>query len=80
MARSITPEEKHYAQELLERARRAMCLIESYDQARIDRLCQAVGWATANEKTFTRLSYMSVDESGLGDREGRLNREMEFTR
>ena len=29
------------------------------------------GWATANEKTFTRLAYMSVDESGLGDREGR---------
>jgi sulfoacetaldehyde dehydrogenase len=74
MARSITPEEKQYAQELLERARRAMCLIESYDQARIDRLCQAVGWATANEKTFTRLSYMSVDESGLGDREGRPNK------
>ncbi|MBV9745017.1 MAG: aldehyde dehydrogenase family protein [Acidobacteriia bacterium] len=71
MPRPITPEEKHYAQELLERARRAMCLIESYDQARIDRLCQAVGWATANEKTFTRLAYMSVDESGLGDREGR---------
>jgi sulfoacetaldehyde dehydrogenase len=74
MARSITPEEKQYAQELLERARRAMCLIENYDQARIDRLCQAVGWATANEKTFTRLSYMSVDESGLGDREGRPNK------
>jgi sulfoacetaldehyde dehydrogenase len=74
MARPITPEEKQYAQELLERARRAMCLIENYDQARIDRLCQAVGWATANEKTFTRLSYMSVDESGLGDREGRPNK------
>src|SRR5579864_2331861 len=74
MARSITPQEKQYAQELLERARRAMCLIENYDQARIDRLCQAVGWATANEKTFTRLAYMSVDESGLGDREGRPNK------
>ena len=74
MARLITPEEKQYAQDLLERARRAMCLIENHDQARIDRLCQAVGWATANEKTFTRLSYMSVDESGLGDREGRPNK------
>ncbi|HEX6894322.1 MAG TPA: aldehyde dehydrogenase family protein [Bryobacteraceae bacterium] len=74
MARSLTPEEKQYAQELQQRARRAMCLIENYDQARIDRLCQAVGWATANEKTFTRLSYMSVDESGLGDRDGRPNK------
>jgi sulfoacetaldehyde dehydrogenase len=74
MARSLTPEEKHYAQELFERARRAMCLIENYDQAQIDRLCQAVGWTTANEKTFTRLSHMSVDESGLGDRDGRANK------
>jgi sulfoacetaldehyde dehydrogenase len=71
MARPITEEEKQYAQELLKRARCAMKAIEGYDQAKIDRLCQAVGWATANEATFTRLAYMSVDESGLGDREGR---------
>src|SRR4029077_15745730 len=31
-------------------------------------------WGTANEKTFTRLSHMGVDESGLGDREGRPNK------
>src|SRR6185369_5983484 len=74
MARSITDEERRYAQELLQRARRAMDAIADYDQARIDRLCQAVGWATANERTFTRLANMSVDESGLGDRAGRPNK------
>ena len=74
MARQITEEEKKYAQELLKKARCAMHAIEHYDQAQIDRLCQAVAWATANEKTFTRLAYMSVDESGLGDREGRPNK------
>src|ERR1017187_2575694 len=74
MARPITVDEKQCAQELLGKARRAMSAIEEYDQVRIDRLCQAVGWATANEKTFTRLAYMSVDESGLGDREGRPNK------
>src|ERR1022692_1913205 len=74
MARLITPEEKQYAQELLQRARRAMCLISDYDQAQIDRLCQAVAWATANEKTATRLAHMGVDESGLGDRQGRPNK------
>lgn len=74
MARPITPEEKQYARELLDRARRAMCLIADYDQARIDRLCQAVGWATANQETATRLAYMGVDESGLGDRAGRPNK------
>lgn len=71
MPRAITEEEKQYAQELLKRARCAMQAIETYDQAKIDRLCQAVAWATANENTFTRLAHMSTDESGLGDREGR---------
>jgi sulfoacetaldehyde dehydrogenase len=74
MARQITEDEKQYARELLKKARCAMRAIEHYDQARIDRLCQAVAWATANESTFTRLAYMSVDESGLGDREGRPNK------
>jgi sulfoacetaldehyde dehydrogenase len=74
MARAITEAERAYAQDLVAKARRAMCLIEGYDQAKIDRLCQAVAWAAANEKTFTRLSHMSVDESGLGDREGRPNK------
>ena len=69
--RPITPEEKEYAQQLLAKARAAMKAIEDYDQARIDRLCQAVAWATSNEKTFTRLAHMGVDESGIGDREGR---------
>jgi sulfoacetaldehyde dehydrogenase len=74
MARAITEDEKQYAQDLLERARRAMKCIEDYGQAQVDRLCQAVGWATANEATFTRLANMSVDESGLGDRAGRPNK------
>jgi sulfoacetaldehyde dehydrogenase len=74
MAREITQAERAHAAELLIRARRAMCLIEGYDQAKVDSLCQAVAWAVANEATFTRLSHMSVDESGLGDREGRPNK------
>ncbi len=74
MARTITAEEKEYARELVGRARAAMEGLADYDQAGIDRLCQAVGWATANEKTATRLAYMGVDESGLGDRAGRPNK------
>ena len=69
--RPLLPEEKAYADELVARARVALKEIECYDQARVDRLCQALGWATANEKTFTRIAQMGVDESGLGDREGR---------
>jgi len=71
MAKELTPEQKlaqtEYLQGLIQRARIAMAAIEDYDQARVDRLCQAVGWATANETTFTRLADMSIAESGLGD-------------
>jgi sulfoacetaldehyde dehydrogenase len=71
MARELTLDERDYARELLARARAAMQAIGDYDQAKVDRLCQAIGWATANEKTFTRIAQQGVDESGLGDRAGR---------
>lgn len=71
MARDISPEEKQVAIEMLEKARRAMDAIKDYDQAKIDRLCQALGWATGNEKTFVRIAQMGVDESGIGDRANR---------
>ena len=74
MARPITEEEKQYAQELLARARQAQKQIDALDQAAVDRAIQAVAWATSNETTFTRLARMGVDESGLGDWEGRPNK------
>ncbi len=72
--RSITPEEKSYVAELVARARTAMREVENYDQAKIDRLCQAVGWATANENTFGRIARLGVEESGLGDPDGRVGK------
>jgi len=74
MAKVITEEQKQAIQEMLVRARAAMVAIEDYDQARVDRLCQAIGWALANEVTFTRLAKMSIDESGLGDLETRIGK------
>lgn len=71
MARDITPEEQQIAKDMLARARVAMAAIADYDQTKIDRLCQAIGWAAGNEKTFLRIAQMGVDESGIGDRVGR---------
>ena len=68
--RTATDEEKASAQDLLRRARAAMGAAERYDQERVDRLCRAVAWATANEQTFGRLTRMSVEESGMGSAEG----------
>ena len=56
---------------MISRARTAMSAVRHYEQPQIDRLCQALGWATANETTFSRIVAMSVAESGLGDPEGR---------
>jgi sulfoacetaldehyde dehydrogenase len=74
MVREITNEEKVFAREMLERARAAMAEVADYDQDRVDRLAQALGWALGNKVTFTRLAEMGVDESGVGDREGRPNK------
>lgn len=71
VAREITPEEKQLAADMLTRARAAMDAVAHYTQEDVDRVVRAIGWATANETTFTRLAHMGVDESGLGDREGR---------
>ncbi|HYU77935.1 MAG TPA: aldehyde dehydrogenase family protein [Vicinamibacterales bacterium] len=68
-SRTITAEETHIAQELRARAERAMAAIADSDQATVDRMCQAVAWATANMETAVRLANMSVDESGMGSRE-----------
>ena len=70
MARVITEEEKTTAQGLLDRGRAAMAAIDHYDQSKVDRLCRAVAWATANEQTFGRLTRMSVEESGMGSADG----------
>jgi sulfoacetaldehyde dehydrogenase len=70
MARAITDEEKSTVQDLLARARVATAAVAHYDQATVDRLCRAVGWATANEQTFGTLTRMSVEESGMGSADG----------
>jgi sulfoacetaldehyde dehydrogenase len=68
-ARTITPDEKASAADLLARARIAMTTVESLDQATVDRACRAVAWAGGNERTATHLAQMSVDESGMGSPE-----------
>src|ERR1035437_10310958 len=70
MARAVTEEEKALAEGLLAKARTGMREMEPYDQVRVDNLCRAVAWATANEKTFVALTQMSVDESKMVNADG----------
>lgn len=60
------------------KARAAAAVIATYDQARVDRLCQAVAWAVANKKTFERLVAMGIEESGLGDPVSRMGKRMKI--
>ena len=64
----INDEQRAELDEVFERARKALAVIETYDQARVDRLCQAVAWAVANKQTFTRLVDMGIQESASATR------------
>ena len=74
----ITEEQQAELDTAFERARVALSIIEGYDQARVDRLCQAVAWAVANRQTFTRLVDMGIAESGLGDPVSRMGKRMKI--
>ncbi|HEX8011721.1 MAG TPA: aldehyde dehydrogenase family protein [Casimicrobiaceae bacterium] len=76
--KGITEEQRQELDTVFERARKALAIIETYDQARVDRLCQAVAWAVANKKTFTRLVEMGIEESGLGDAVSRMGKRMKI--
>ncbi len=71
MVREIRQQERDLVDDMLGRARQAMAKVEGYSQEQVDRLCQAIGWYSSNEVTFTRLAQQGVDESGIGDRDGR---------
>jgi sulfoacetaldehyde dehydrogenase len=74
----ISDEQRQELDEAFARARKALAVIETYDQARVDRLCQAVAWAVANKRAFTRLVDMGIDESGLGDAESRMGKRLKI--
>jgi sulfoacetaldehyde dehydrogenase len=76
--KGITDEQQQELDQTFERARKALAVIETYDQARVDRLCQGVAWAVANKKTFTRLVGMGIEESGLGDPVSRMGKRMKI--
>ena len=78
MKKGITEEQQQELDEVFARARKALAIIETYDQARVDRLCQAVAWAVANKQTFTRLVDMGIEESGLGDAVSRMGKRMKI--
>lgn len=78
MADELTKEQQAELDDVFARARKALAVIATYDQARVDRLCQAVAWAVANKQTFSRLVEMGIAESGLGDPVSRMGKRMKI--
>ncbi len=74
MAKELTPEQSAELDELFSRALAAQKILETYDQERIDRLCQTVAWSVYNRKAWNHLSEMGIAEGGLGDPVSRLNK------
>ena len=74
MAKEITPEQIQMLDEMIERARAALKIIEGYDQERVDRLCQAVAAAVYPLKVWGPLCDSAVDESHLGDKVTKRNK------
>jgi acyl-CoA reductase-like NAD-dependent aldehyde dehydrogenase len=74
----LTDEQGQELDAAFERAKRALAVVESYSQEKVDRLCRAVAWAVANKRTFSRLVEMGIAESGLGDADSRMGKRLKI--
>ena len=74
MAKEITPEQIAMIDEMVATARKAAKVIETYDQATVDRLCQAVTAAVYPLKIWGQLADEAVDETRLGDKVTKRNK------
>ncbi len=61
-------------EEMVAKARKAAAVIETYDQARVDHLCQAVAAALYDLKVWAPLCDEAVDETQLGDKVTKRNK------
>ena len=74
MAKEVTPEQIAQIDEMVARAHTALDIIETYDQQRVDRLCQAVAAAVCDMKVWAPICDEAVDETSLGDKVTKRNK------
>ncbi|MEI6875635.1 MAG: aldehyde dehydrogenase family protein [Spirochaetota bacterium] len=60
--------------ELVKRARAAQAVAATWDQARVDEVCLAVGWAVYNDENIRVMARAAVDETGMGVFEDKLTK------
>ena len=74
MAKEVTAEQIQMLDEMVARARAAAEIIATYDQERVDRLCQAVAAAVCDMKVWGPICDEAVDETRLGDKVTKRNK------
>jgi sulfoacetaldehyde dehydrogenase len=74
-----TPEAREVA-ELIARSRKAQAQIEHYTQEQVDRLIRGMVWAVAKPGTAEMIAQHTVDESQLGNYEGKFKKIFTKTR
>jgi len=65
--KTITQDEVKYVAQLVERARIAQKIAESYPQERVDELVMAIAWSTVKKDVARELAQMAYDESKMGN-------------
>ena len=61
-------------QELIKRSRAAQAQIENYTQEQVDELIRAVVWSCARPGMAEKIAKSAVEETGLGNYEGKYNK------
>ncbi|HOO89988.1 MAG TPA: aldehyde dehydrogenase family protein [Syntrophales bacterium] len=61
-------------QEMYDRARKAFEIVEFWPQEKVDEMCQAAAWEWQKEENRKLLARLSVDESGIGRYEDKVNK------
>ncbi len=62
-----TPSAKELVSPIVARARAAQSVYEKYDQARVDEVVTAAGWAIVKPENNRRLAELAVRDTGLGN-------------
>ncbi len=74
--RGVNQDAKEYVAGLVERARKAQSIAETFTQEKVDELCTAIAWDIVQHENADKISKMAVEESQLGNYEGKYSKIM----
>lgn len=66
--------EQEYVKGLVERARKAQAVAETYTQEQVDHLSRAVGWALVQKDTVEQIAKFCLEETRMGTYDSKLGK------